>query len=47
MEYTLILKSGKIMTFYLRATADCFQNIYGGTLVWNTKIESADTPCYN
>jgi hypothetical protein len=46
MKYTLITKSGKLYTFYVKAVADLYQQCYGGTLVTdeilvaqNTKME--------
>jgi hypothetical protein len=33
MEYTLITSSGKIMQFYLAATAECYRNLYGGVVI--------------
>lgn len=33
MNYTLITPSGRIYSFYILATAECFQQAYGGVLV--------------
>lgn len=33
MKYTLILSTGKIMVFNVKACAELYQSIYGGTLV--------------
>jgi hypothetical protein len=33
MKYTLILKTGQVMVFTVKACADLYQTIYGGTLV--------------
>jgi len=33
MKYTLITRSGKVYTFFLRAVAETYQQAYGGTLV--------------
>lgn len=33
MKYLLILKSGKIMNFYVKSVAETYQIAYGGTLV--------------
>ena len=30
MDYTLITRNGKVLTFFIRATADLYQQIYGG-----------------
>jgi hypothetical protein len=32
MRYSLVLKSGKVMTFYVRSVAEMFQHINGGVL---------------
>ena len=33
MKYTLILSTGKVMVFNVKACAELYKNIYGGTLV--------------
>ena len=33
MQYTLIMKNGTVMTFYVKAVAELYQVINGGTLV--------------
>ena len=33
MKYTLILSTGKVMVFNVKACAELYRNIYGGTLV--------------
>ena len=33
MKYTLILSSGKVMVFNVKACAELYKTIYGGTLV--------------
>ena len=35
MQYTLIMQNGKIMQFYIQATAELYQNLYGGVIVTN------------
>lgn len=35
MNFTLITKNGKVMQFYIEATAKTYQTIYGGVLVTN------------
>lgn len=35
MEYTLILKSGRRMQFYVESVAEMYQTIYGGVLLKN------------
>ena len=33
MQYTLITKTGKVLTFYVRAVAETYQQAYGGQLI--------------
>lgn len=33
MKYVLITKSGRVMCFFIKATAECFQQAYGGVIV--------------
>ena len=33
MKYVLILKTGKVMTFFVKAVAETYFVAYGGTLV--------------
>lgn len=33
MDFILITSSGKILTFYIRECALCYQALYGGTLI--------------
>ena len=40
MQFTLITPKGRIYTFYLEATALCFQQAYGGTLVKNEVLRA-------
>ena len=35
MEYTLIMKSGRRMQFYIESVAEMYQRIYGGVLLKN------------
>ena len=35
MKYTLIMRNGKIMQFYIQAMAEMYQNLYGGVIVTN------------
>lgn len=42
MQYTLILKTGKIMQFYIKAVAETYQRINGGTLV-TTEVFNKET----
>jgi hypothetical protein len=32
MNYTLITKTGKVYTFYIKALADSYQQAYGGVV---------------
>jgi hypothetical protein len=40
MKFSLITKTGKIMQFYIRATAEVYQMAYGGVLFDETIIDS-------
>jgi hypothetical protein len=33
MNYTLITKTGKVYTFYIKALADSYQQAYGGVVI--------------
>jgi hypothetical protein len=33
MNYTLITRTGKVYTFYVKAVAETYQKAYGGTIV--------------
>jgi hypothetical protein len=33
MNYTLITSTGKVQTFFIKATAELYQSIYGGIVV--------------
>jgi hypothetical protein len=37
MEYTLIMKNGREMNFYLLSVAEMYQTIYGGVLLKNNR----------
>ncbi len=42
MQYTLITNQGRIYTFYLEATAQCYQRAYGG-VVFSQQIFNQET----
>jgi len=33
MKFTLIASNGKVLTFFIRAVAETYQNAYGGIIV--------------
>lgn len=39
MDFILITPTGKILTFYIRECAVCYQSIYGGTLINHNELE--------
>lgn len=41
MDYTLILPNGKLMRFYVRAAAELYQKVNGGTIVSNAIFQEA------
>jgi hypothetical protein len=44
MGYTLITKNGKIMLFYIKATAELYRTINGGTIIESSTSESTPIP---
>jgi type IV secretory pathway VirB9-like protein len=44
MNYTLITTKGRIYTFYIEATALCYQQAYGGVVI-NNQILKTETDC--
>ena len=47
MDYTLILPSGKIMTFYIKHVAEMYKSINGGTLVTKEILYNNSKAVYN
>lgn len=43
MNYTLITKTGKVMNFYVKATAELYQSLNGGVVFTQQILESDDT----
>lgn len=43
MQYTLITKSGKILTFFIKATADLYQQAYGGVVITQQIFQQEET----
>jgi len=39
MRYTLITKLGKVMVFRIKAVAENYQLIYGGTIIDQTALQ--------
>lgn len=35
MKYTLIASNGKVLTFFIKAVAETYQQAYGGTIITN------------
>ena len=42
MQYTLITSKGRIMQFYLKAVAELYQQIEGGTLFDNSVVQKVE-----
>ena len=42
MNFTLITPTGQVYTFYIRETAECYQQAYGGTLVLANIVETVE-----
>ena len=47
MQYTLITKTGRVMTFYIQEVAEMYQSIYGGQLVTAEALYNKSNSCYN
>jgi hypothetical protein len=43
MKYTLITSNGKVLTFFLRAVAEQFQQAYGGVVITQQILETVDS----
>lgn len=43
MKYTLITRNGKVLTFFIRAVAEQFQQAYGGVMFTNQVLETFET----
>ena len=43
MPYTLITPKGRVYQFYLLATAQIWKGAYGGTLIDNSVVQTAET----
>lgn len=43
MKFTLITAKGKVLTFFIKATAECFQQAYGGVIVTNEIFDQTTT----
>jgi hypothetical protein len=44
MQYTLISKTGRVYVFFLRTVAEQFQQAYGGVVVSQQMLATADLP---
>lgn len=45
MEYTVIMNTGRIMTFYIKEAAVMFAASNNGTFVSNEVLDDAETCC--
>ena len=43
MQYTLISGNGKVYTFFLRDVAETYQQAYGGVVITQQVLETAET----
>jgi hypothetical protein len=43
MKFTLITANGKVLTFFIKATAECFQQAYGGVIITNEILSQTTT----
>jgi hypothetical protein len=42
MKYTLITSNGKVLTFFVKAVAEQFQQAYGGVVITQQVLEQLD-----
>ena len=42
MKYTLITNAGKVYTFFVLTVAETYQQAYGGTLIDNSVVQTAE-----
>jgi len=42
MQYTLVTKTGKIYTFYLKAVAETYQQAYGGVVFSQQVLDTVE-----
>ena len=48
MKYTLITRNGKVLTFFLKAVAETYQQAYGGQLITaDILVDEVAQSCYN
>jgi hypothetical protein len=43
MKYTLITRNGKVLTFFVQAVAEQFQQAYGGVVFTQQVLEQLET----
>jgi hypothetical protein len=43
MKFTLITTNGKVLTFFVKAVAETFQQAYGGNLFTNEILNTKET----
>jgi hypothetical protein len=43
MKFTLITRNGKVLTFFVKAVAETFQQAYGGNLFTNEILNTKET----
>jgi len=41
MNFTLITSNGKVLTFFIKAVAETYQQAYGGVIVTNTILTNS------
>jgi hypothetical protein len=48
MKYTLITRNGKVLTFFLKAVAETYQQAYGGQVfTGDILVDEVAQSCYN
>ena len=43
MKYTLITSNGKVLTFFVKAVAEQFQQAYGGVVITQQVLEQLES----
>lgn len=44
MQYTLVTKTGKVMQFYIKATAETYKQAFGGVVFTQQILKTVDSP---
>ena len=42
MQFTLITSDGRVMQFYIKECADCYQECFGGVVITQQVLETSE-----